>query len=81
MLACFVCIFPHFEPASQKGYFTSTLESGRKDVECTFGILKKRVVCKEVFATHTFEGITGNIKGILGIPPDCQTGSNCKQIK
>ena len=28
--------------ASAEGYFSSNLESMRKDVECTFGILKKR---------------------------------------
>ena len=37
-----VCPFKHSGPASQKGYFSATLESVRKDVECTFGILKKR---------------------------------------
>ena len=34
--------FKHSGPASQKGYFSTALESVRKDVECTFGILKKR---------------------------------------
>ena len=28
--------------ASLEGYFSSNLESGRKDAECTFGMLKKR---------------------------------------
>ncbi len=28
--------------ASSEGYFSSNLESVRKDVECTFGMLKKR---------------------------------------
>ena len=37
-------IFPytHVDIASTEGYFSSNLESVRKDVECTFGILKKR---------------------------------------
>ncbi len=34
--------FKHSGPASQKGHFSTALESVRKDVECTFGILKKR---------------------------------------
>jgi hypothetical protein len=34
--------FKHSGCATQKGYFSSNLESVRKDVECTFGILKKR---------------------------------------
>jgi hypothetical protein len=50
--------------ASPKGYFSSNIESIRKDVECTFGILKKRchvldhgfiyhniMICKKVFIT------------------------------
>jgi hypothetical protein len=53
------------EPISTvEGYFSSNLESVRKDVECTFGILKKRwkilnnglmyrniKVCKSIFVT------------------------------
>ena len=53
------------EPSSKvEGYFTSNLESVRKDVECTFGILKKRwkilnggfiyrdiQVCEKIFIT------------------------------
>ena len=37
-------IFPytHVDLASTEGCFSSNLESVRKDVECTFGILKKR---------------------------------------
>jgi hypothetical protein len=37
-------IFPytHVDLASTERYFSSYLESARKDVECTFGILKKR---------------------------------------
>ena len=34
--------FKHEGCATQKGYFSSNLESVRKDVECLFGILKKR---------------------------------------
>ena len=37
-----VCPFQHESAASQKGYFSARLESIRKDVECVFGILKKR---------------------------------------
>ena len=38
-------IFPytHVDIASTEGYFSSNLESVRKDVECTFGILKKKM--------------------------------------
>lgn len=39
---CLICPFKHESCATQKGYFSSKLESVRKDVECTFGILKKR---------------------------------------
>ena len=37
-------ICPYMAPtvASAEGYFSSNLESVRKNVECTFGILKKR---------------------------------------
>jgi hypothetical protein len=37
-------ICPYMAPtvASLEGYFSSNLESGRKDAECTFGMLKKR---------------------------------------
>lgn len=37
-----ICPFKHSGAVSQKGYFTSTLESVRKDVERTFGILNKK---------------------------------------
>jgi hypothetical protein len=36
-----VCSFKHSGASTQEGYFSCTLESVRKDVECTFGILKK----------------------------------------
>jgi hypothetical protein len=36
-----VCPFKHSGAATHKGYFSCALESIRKDVECTFGILKK----------------------------------------
>ena len=39
---CLICPFKHESCSTQKGYFSSNLESVRKDVECTFGILKKR---------------------------------------
>ncbi len=38
-----ICPFTLDEPChTESGYFLSNLESVRKDVECTFGILKKR---------------------------------------
>ncbi len=37
-----VCPYKHEPVASKKGYFSSKIESVGKDVECVFGILKKR---------------------------------------
>ena len=37
-----VCPYKHEPVASKKGYFSSKIESVQKDVECVFGILKKR---------------------------------------
>ena len=37
-----ICPHVNYTAASVEGYFSSNLESVRKDVECTFGILKKR---------------------------------------
>ena len=37
-----ICPFTRVYCASAEGYFSSNLEGVRKDVECTFGILKKR---------------------------------------
>jgi hypothetical protein len=37
-----ICPFTRVDNASAEGYFTTHLEGIRKDVECTFGILKKR---------------------------------------
>eukprot|EP00956_Cyclotella_meneghiniana_P005219 scaffold6502_cov38-Cyclotella_meneghiniana.AAC.6 len=37
-----ICPFQHCRNGTRQGYFSSNLESVRKDVECTFGILKKR---------------------------------------
>ena len=37
-----ICPFKHEPLASKKGYFSSKIESILKDVECVFGILKKR---------------------------------------
>jgi hypothetical protein len=37
-----ICPFKKTDKTSKHGYFTTNLESVRKDVECTFGILKKR---------------------------------------
>jgi len=37
-----ICPYAGCENLSLKGFFSTNLESVRKDVECTFGILKKR---------------------------------------
>ena len=37
-----ICPFKNADKTSKHGYFTTNLESVRKDVECTLGILKKR---------------------------------------
>jgi hypothetical protein len=37
-----ICPYSGCENSSLEGYFSTNLESVRKDVECTFGILKKR---------------------------------------
>ena len=37
-----ICPFTRTSVASPEGYFSTNVESVRKDVECTFGILKKR---------------------------------------
>ena len=37
-----ICLFTWVDNASAEGYFTTHLEGIRKDIECTFGILKKR---------------------------------------
>ena len=37
-----ICPFKRVSSGSAEGYFSSNLEGVRKDVECTFGILKKR---------------------------------------
>eukprot|EP01082_Thalassiosira_pseudonana_P007063 g6219.t1 g6219 contig22:16423-17748(-) len=37
-----ICPYAGSEVIGQRGYFNTNLESIRKDVECTFGILKKR---------------------------------------
>ena len=36
-----ICPFLHIQKTTLEGYFSSNLESVRKDVECVFGILKK----------------------------------------
>ena len=36
-----ICPFLHVPKATLEGYFSSNLESVRKDVECVFGIMKK----------------------------------------
>ena len=62
----FKSIYPYMAPtvASVEGYFSSNLESVRKDVKCTFGMLKKRwkilnngllyhniKICENIFVT------------------------------
>ncbi len=38
-----ICPYTANEPChTEAGYFLSNIESVRKDVECTFGIIKKR---------------------------------------
>lgn len=37
-----ICPYQNAHCGSRQGYFSSNLETVRKDVECTFGILKKR---------------------------------------
>lgn len=37
-----ICPYKHAHCATLEGYFSSNLESVRKDVECVFGILKKK---------------------------------------
>ena len=37
-----ICPFTQFDATMLKGYFSTNLESVRKDVKCMFGILKKR---------------------------------------
>jgi hypothetical protein len=37
-----ICPYQYAHNASVKGYWSTNLESVRKDVECTFGIMKKR---------------------------------------
>ena len=37
-----ICPYAGCENSSLEGFFSTNLESVRKDVECTFGILKKR---------------------------------------
>ena len=37
-----VCLYAGLENSSLQGFFSTNLESVRKDVECTFDILKKR---------------------------------------
>ena len=59
-----ICPFTQASNTSSEGYFSSNIESVRKDVECTFGIIKKRwrilnngffyrdiKVCENIFVT------------------------------
>ena len=59
-----ICPFTRTSNSSPEGYFSTNIESVRKDVECTFGIIKKRwrilnngfyqrdiVKCEKIFVT------------------------------
>ena len=59
-----ICPFMHADKTTMEGYFSTNIESVRKDVECVFGILKKRwrvldhgfkfrslEICEKVFFT------------------------------
>jgi hypothetical protein len=59
-----ICPFKRADSATAQEFFTTNLESVRKDVECTFGILKKRwrilnsgffyrdvKICEKIFLT------------------------------
>ena len=59
-----ICPYLHSDKTTMEGYFSTNLESVRKDVECVFGILKKRwrvldhgfkfrslEICEKVFFT------------------------------
>jgi hypothetical protein len=59
-----ICPFTRTSISSPEGYFSTNIESVRKDVECTFGIIKKRwrilnngfyqrdmVLCDKIFVT------------------------------
>ncbi len=59
-----ICQYSKANNATQKGFFSTNMESVQKDVECTFGILKKRwkvlnygfkhrdiVTCEHIFIT------------------------------
>ena len=59
-----ICPFTRTDKASPEGYFSTNIESVRKDVECTFGIMKKRWrilnngfyqreigICEKIFVT------------------------------
>ena len=59
-----ICPFTRMDKSTPEGFFSTNIESVRKDVECTFGILKKRwrifnngfyyrdiVTCEKIFVT------------------------------
>jgi len=59
-----ICPYLHADKTSMEGYFSTNLESVRKDVECVFGIIKKRwkvldhgfkfrsmAICEKIFFT------------------------------
>lgn len=59
-----ICPYMHADKTSMEGYFSTNLESVRKDIECVFGIMKKRwkvldhgfkfrsmAICEKIFYT------------------------------
>jgi hypothetical protein len=59
-----ICPFTRTKKSMPEGYFSTNLESVRKDMECTFGIIKKRwqvlnngfyhhdiIICEKIFVT------------------------------
>jgi hypothetical protein len=59
-----ICPYMHADKSSMEGYFSTNLESVRKDVECIFGLIKKHwrildhgfkfrslAICKKIFFT------------------------------
>ena len=66
-----ICPFTRTNKSSAEGFFPTNIESVQKDVECTFGILKKRwkvlnngfyqrniKICEKIFVTSVYSTIT-----------------------
>jgi hypothetical protein len=63
--------------ASAKGYFSSNLESVRKDVESTFGIMKKRYFIQNMqILTHKNILLLGPLHGVEISDVSSRLGSN-----